>query len=189
MHSHSSDALAFCIWGLWVTHQYRKKFSIQYAFTVENMHCTHHLDPMYALLTGKRNRLVRLRRQKKRSESYFRTVSHGLQPTDSPPHLIFLVCWLEENTPPISLRFGKLMAQTTSFTALQKHFNSVYFTVRNRRCMHIWKQFITQSVEILLRGKNLHKRGGYKLWLWGLSTVVIVCWTKWNHMATWSFIT
>lgn len=153
MHSHSSDALAFsCIWGSWVTHQYRKKFSIQYAFTVKNMHCTHHLDPMFALLTGKRNRLVRLRRQKKRLESYFRTVSHGLQPTDCPPHLIFLVCWLEENTPPLSLRFRILMAQTTSFTALQKqHFNGVLYspeqkmharlkTVSNTECRDLVKR-------------------------------------------------
>lgn len=42
------------------------------------MCCTHDLDPTYALLTGRRNKLARLRRQKKRSENYFRTVSHGL---------------------------------------------------------------------------------------------------------------
>lgn len=122
-----SPALTFsCIWGSWVIHQYRKKFCIQYAFTVKNVHCTHHLDPMYAILTGKRNRLVRLQRQKKRSESYFRTVSHGLQPTHSLPHLIFLLSGLEEDTPPTFLRFRELMAQTTSSTALPKQY--FYYT-------------------------------------------------------------
>lgn len=149
MHSNSSDAHTFtCIWPSWATHQYRKKFCIQYAFAVKNHH-----DLTYTLLTGKRNWLLRLRRQKKRSESYFRTVSHGLQPTHSLPSLIFLVYWLEENTPPTFLRFGELEAQTTSFTALHKQCFRYTGTLQPRTegaCMS--KQPLTQTVETL-KGK------------------------------------
>lgn len=64
----------------------------QCAFTVKNVRRTQYLDPIYALLTGKQDRLERLRRQKTEVRELFKTVSHGLQSADSLLHLTFLLC-------------------------------------------------------------------------------------------------
>lgn len=95
MNASSSDALTFSqICGYTNTERF-----YQCAFTVKNVHCTQYPDPIYALLTGKQDRLERLRRQKTKSE-LFKTVSHGLQPAGSLLHLPFLLCWMEKNVLP-----------------------------------------------------------------------------------------
>lgn len=99
------------------------------------MFCAYHLDPMYGTLPGKQQKLMRLRRQEKRSKPSFKTVPQGLEATDSLPHLI-LAYSLKETflcilPVPTFLGFGELTAHTTSSTALcNQYFHCGYFTAQ-----------------------------------------------------------
>lgn len=85
----------------------------------------------YALLTGKGNRLINLRRGKKTSENYFITAARRLQSTFSSSHR-FHLCRLQENTLPTFFSSGEQTAQPTSFNELQSWY--LHYLVQNRRC-------------------------------------------------------
>lgn len=104
---------------------------------VQSAHSTHP-NPVYTPLLGRDCRPAQLRRQRERSESYSRTALCGPQPTDSPPHLIFLLCWLEANTHPqhVSVALFHCTAWTVTTGRSQSCARQVQTSSRGRICIN-----------------------------------------------------
>lgn len=142
------------------------------AFPVKRMCCTHDLDPTYALLTGKRSKLARLRRQKKRSENYFRTLSHGL-----PLNRLFLASfffifdWKKIQPQPFSGWEKQQPKPPLSLHYLHRIFT--IWVLTEGTCM----SETASSSETLLTGKTCINGWLQTDFFWGLHTVVVQCQT------------